>query len=101
MAVLKMLYKPLALLISVAGGIAAGAILPASGRWPPARTTHRRPPISTATGGRWSSPLGYRALSSEWSKPRSTEVERPGSERSPEYGPVSDPCRGGSRKCLT
>ncbi len=98
MVMLKTLYKPLGLLVSVAGGIAAGAIFLVSGLWSPVKTTHRRPLTSTAAGGRSSQPLGYRARSSAWLKPRSTEVEPPGSERSPGYGPVSDPVPWG-RNC--
>lgn len=37
MVMLKTLYKPLGLLVSVAGGIAAGAIFLVSGLWSPVK----------------------------------------------------------------
>ncbi len=73
---LKLPHKPLGLLIGVAGGTAAGAIVTrgwtlVTGQGDPPQA----PPIPTTAGGRSASPLVSRAPSSEWSKPGSTEAE--------------------------
>jgi hypothetical protein len=88
---LKMLDKPLGLLISVAGGIAAGAVFNRcldvdhrSGRrtgWPPTRT---------AAGGRSLSPPAYRRRV-RTGQSRGHRGGTAGFRKSPGHGPTNDP----------
>ena len=49
---IKVLYKPVSMLVSVLGGMLAGAIFTGSGRLPPVKTTRPRPPMPSVAGGR-------------------------------------------------
>ena len=52
---IKVLYKPVSMLVSVLtvlGGVLAGAIFNRSGRLPPVKTTRPRPPMPSVAGGR-------------------------------------------------
>ena len=71
---IKLVYKPLSVLVSVLGGLLAGAIFKRIWNWQPVRTTRPRPLTPAGAGMRSCRPRRCRARSTEWSRRRSTAV---------------------------
>src|SRR6476646_2311221 len=82
-AMLKLLYKPLGVVIGVAGGLAAGAIF--ARVWTMATGQGDAPQATDPDRGWWEVLVasGIQGAVFGWSKPRSTAAEPPGLVRSP------------------